>query len=167
MEGEQAPSSLEVQPLQIRNILVPTDFSPCTTRALQEAARLAKQHNATITLVYVVDLDMHTPAVGPANADKLRSELRTEGLAKLGQLAIDLAREQVGVRTLIREGLPAEEIADVARTHDLIVIGKGKTNRFCRIFSRRTVETLVTSAPCPVLVIREPQETSSIKQNPA
>ena len=64
------------------------------------------------------------------------------------------------VQTLIREGLPSEEIVAAAADHDLIVIGQRRAKRFWQMFSRHTVQAVLERAPCPVLVVREGQAES-------
>jgi nucleotide-binding universal stress UspA family protein len=74
----------------IKHILVPTDFSPCSSRALKMAVILARQCSAVITLLYVMDLSFHTPPAGPANANELEEELGTEGRTRLGEIVQEL-----------------------------------------------------------------------------
>jgi nucleotide-binding universal stress UspA family protein len=145
---------------RIQRILVPTDFSPCSGQALRQAVGLARQCHAAITLLHVVDLNLHTPPVGPADPEKLKAELWKEGLDNLGQTVLELAGDQVEVQTLIREGLPSEEIAETARECDLIVIGRSQTRSFWRLFTRQTVKGVLETAPCPVLVVREDDGTT-------
>ena len=140
---------------EIRRILVPTDFSPCSARAVAEAVKLARQCDASLTLLYVVDLERHTAPVGPTDAGKLRKDLWEQGVAQLGQTILGLVGKRVEAQTLLVEGLPAETIADVAQRYDLIVIGEGKPKPFWQLFSRRTVGAVLDQAPCPVLVVQE------------
>lgn len=41
--------------LNLRRILVPTDFSPCSRKALQYAVALAKDYGASIALMHVIE----------------------------------------------------------------------------------------------------------------
>src|ERR1700690_2780050 len=41
----------------IRKILVATDFSPCSTRAVESAVALARQCGASLTLLHVIDIN--------------------------------------------------------------------------------------------------------------
>jgi nucleotide-binding universal stress UspA family protein len=140
---------------EIKRILVPTDFSACSAPALRQAQALARQWGAAITLLYVVDLNIHTPLTGPTNAEKLRAELWKEGQGRLGQLVLEMVGEQADVQTMIAEGLPSEEIAEAARGFDLIVIGKRKPKPFWHLFSRRTLDGVLKCAPCPVMVVSD------------
>ncbi|HUL51354.1 MAG TPA: universal stress protein [Candidatus Nitrosotalea sp.] len=148
----------------IKNILVPTDFSPCSAQALAKAIRLAWKCGASVTLLHVVDLNLHLPPSGPANAERLREELWRESRVQLGQTVWEVGEEEVEIQTLIREGLPWEETALAARDCDLIVIGHHKRNRFRELFSRHTVKRVIDAAPCPVLVIGEQQEKMLFRQ---
>lgn len=116
---------------------------------------LARQCGAEMTVLYVVDLNFNPPPTVPVNAAKLRDDLLKEGLGKLGQMMLKLMGESVEAQSLIREGLPWEEITKAAREYDLIVIGQRSRKTFCRMFSRQTVKGVLNAAPCPVLVVRE------------
>jgi nucleotide-binding universal stress UspA family protein len=142
---------------RIKRILVPTDFSPCAARALDEAVALAGEWQATITVLYVVDLNLHTPPTGPANSEQLKAGLWQDGLGNLGQVLVGLMGKGVEVETLVREGLPREEIVRAALDHDLIVIGR-RAKSFWQLFSRQTVKGVLDGAPCPVLVVGEAKE---------
>jgi nucleotide-binding universal stress UspA family protein len=125
---------------------------------LTKAIRLARQCGAAVTLLHVVDVNLHTPPTGPANVERLQRELWQKGRLQLGQTVSKLGEEQVEVQTLIREGLSWEEIVEAARDCDLIVIGQHKRKRFWHLFSRHTVQGVLDAAPCPVLVIGEQQD---------
>jgi nucleotide-binding universal stress UspA family protein len=139
----------------IKRILVPTDFTLSSMQALGQAVQIARRCQATITLLYVVDVNFHIPPTGPVDANKLRAELRQEGREKLAQMVLGLAGAGVEVQTLIRQGLPWEEILDTARQYDLVVIGKHKPQPFWHLFTRQTVKGVLEATPCPVMVVRE------------
>ncbi|MGC1403868.1 MAG: universal stress protein, partial [Thermodesulfobacteriota bacterium] len=42
-----------------KNILVPTDFSEYSDKALQEAIDIARQYQAKVTLLHVIELVIH------------------------------------------------------------------------------------------------------------
>jgi nucleotide-binding universal stress UspA family protein len=100
-----------------------------------------------------MDLNLHTPPIGPANADKLKERLARDGQELLSNTINELKEERVKMLPLIKEGLPHQEICDAARHSDLIVIGKNRRNSFWKLFSRRTVQAVVEEATCPVLVV--------------
>src|SRR5688500_7346597 len=71
-------------PFRIKQILVPIDFSDCSSKALQYALPLAKQHGAKVTLLYVVT----TPAFaggeyGVIDYTPIEADMRASGERKL------------------------------------------------------------------------------------
>lgn len=136
------------------NILVPVNFSPATPAAVKRAIGLARLCGGSVTLLYVMDLNLHTPLVGPANADKLKDRLARDGQELLLNTINDFKDEGVKICALITEGLPHQEISEAARHSDLIVIGKNRRSSFWNLFSRRTVEAVLDEATCPVLVVQ-------------
>lgn len=136
-------------------ILVPTDFSPGCGHALRQATVLAQRCESTITLLYVVDLQLHTPPTGPVHGDALRADLWQHGMKMLADIAHELEHHGINVKTLIQQGTPSEEIVRVAREHDLIVMGRHDPKSFWHLFGRKNVNRVLEAAPCPVLVIRE------------
>lgn len=145
--------------LQIRDILVPIDFSESSKKAMRYAARFADQFGARLALVYV-----HEPAVAPGLAMIMASE-DDEATAAAKRLLGDLASE-IGIprrqvaRTLVRTGAPWNEITDAARTLqiDLIVLSTHGRTGLKRALLGSTAERVIRHAPCPVLVVRERQK---------
>ena len=66
---------------QVREILVPIDFSETSLKALQYAVAFAKQFDAKLTLVHVVELGGYTPELpypaplGPEEEAATRKQL--------------------------------------------------------------------------------------------
>lgn len=141
----------------IKKILVPTDFSPCAECAFHHAVALAEQCHAAITLLYALDVSAHMPGWGPAEPAKVAAELRRTGAEQLRRMVGRLPANKVEVNTLLVEGLPCEAIAEAARAHDLVIIGRAMHKRLWHLFSRHTFRGLMELAPCPLLIIREPE----------
>lgn len=140
----------------LKELLVPIDFSDCSKHALRYALAFAKQFDARITLVSVV-LDTHTSfdfAV-PAYVSEM-DERKMRYAAKLEELAKQ-ELDSVRFKTVVRVGRPYEEIALVARESDadLIVISTHGTMGMQRVDLGSTAERVVRYAPCPVLVVRQ------------
>jgi len=144
--------------IQLRSILVPTDFSAPSLKALRYAAVLARQSGAKLTLLNVVEPIGATPDFA-YNPLALESEKVTaaagEHLKKLAAKA-DL-EEGLIEKTLVRNGVPYAEISSAAGSLkvDLIVIATHGYSGFKHLFMGSTAERVVRHAPCPVLVVRE------------
>ncbi len=79
----------------IRRILVPIDFSNRSTAALDHAISLARQVNASLTLIHVIDISTQAPSDQPGDAESLQQRLCEEGFAQMGRLAWTLAGQQI------------------------------------------------------------------------
>lgn len=157
-EGGRTPATR----FQLRRILVPVDFSTCSTKALEYAAGYARLHGAAIELLFVAPVRSRsrgrTPAkdLGAGPAARTTRQLRALAHAHIGR--------DISVATTIRAGRADVEIIDHARETnvDLIILAtRGATGipDFCL---GSTAETVVRYAPCPVLVVRE-QERDFIR----
>jgi|SRR5579859_4384580 nucleotide-binding universal stress UspA family protein len=144
-------------------ILVAVDGSETALKAVDFASKLAAQTDAELTLLTVVD-EAH---VGDralrdfARAEHLAaawgdlSETRASEILIAGHERA-AAYEGVRVRKDWRSGNPAAEIARYAReTHaDLVVVGNTGHSRFAGALLGSVAFKLLTTAPCPLTVVR-------------
>jgi len=144
----------------INKILVPIDFSDYSKNALKYAAQFAKQFNAKIYLVYVVE-PMIYPAdfsMGQVAIPSTDIDLQKRGEDELNLLAKNFIDPSIIVETVIRTGKPFVEINDTATEKDvdiIIMATHGHTGVEHLLFGS-TAEKVVRKAPCPVLTLREP-----------
>ncbi len=153
-ESADAPSK---SPFRLKRILVPVDFSDCAKKALQYAIPMAKQHDASLTLLYVLPTQYAVGEFGGLDYASLEVELRVSGEKELAQLAVDEVRGEVPTNTILRSGPPALEIIEAARElpADLIIISTHGYTGLKHVMLGSVVEHVVQKAPCPVLVVRE------------
>jgi nucleotide-binding universal stress UspA family protein len=151
--------------LQIRSILVPTDFSECGNYALSCAASLARTFKASIICVHVIEPIV--PTVGysgmsePLPIADISEQLEDSAERELPKLAECEECAGLDVEELIVHGEAASEIVQVAKERDvdLIVISSHGRTGLGRILFGSTAEAVVRHAPCPVLVVKpEPGE---------
>ena len=150
--------------MEIRRILVPTDFSECGNYALSHAASLARMFKASIICLNVIEPIV--PAVGysgmtePLPIADITDQLEDSAERELPKLAE--CDECVGleVEELVVHGEAASEIVRVAteRDADLIVISSHGRTGLGRILFGSTAEAVVRHATCPVLVVKPPQD---------
>ena len=143
----------------IQKILVPIDFSDYSKHALKYAGQFAKQFNAKLILIYVIepiiypaDFSMGQVAIPSADID-LHSRAEEELKNLTGTIDPSLQ-----VETLIKTGKPFVEINDTAKEKDvdlIIIATHGHTGVEHLLFGS-TAEKVVRKAPCPVLALREP-----------
>lgn len=126
-------------------ILAATDTSPAATFAVDEAASVARAHDAELIVLYVSPpldpREVFDPDALP-DPDRYLSELQ----ARL---------DTVKVRTRHEAGDPAETICDVATSEgaEMIVVGNRGVHGRRRWFLGSVPNAIVQHAPCSVLVV--------------
>jgi len=159
----KAPSS-KFKVMQIRTILLPTDFSECGNYALSYAASLARTFGASIICVNVIEPIV--PTVGysgmtePLPIADITEQLEDSAERELPKLAECEECAGLEVEEMLVHGEAASEIVRVAkeRAVDLIVISSHGRTGLGRILFGSTAEAVVRHARCPVLVVKPPQE---------
>ncbi len=143
----------------IKRILIPIDFSEHSKNALRYAVPFAKQFDAELLLVYVVEPTVY-PAdfgFGQVGVPDLEPELRKRGKEELNRLLEEHVAGKVPGRTIIKSGKPFIEINNTAKEEniDLIIIATHGHTGVEHILFGSTAEKVVRKAPCAVLVVRQ------------
>jgi universal stress protein A len=158
LEKGVATAKGAVAPVLLHRILVPIDFSDCSTRALDYAVGLAEKFGASLILLHVVE-----PTVYPENY-----LLLPQAMEEIHQSLVQAARERLAtlvkkrssarprVEFLVRLGHAHSEISDTAQAMgaDLIVVGTHGRSGLKQALLGGTAERVVRQAPCPVLTVR-------------
>ncbi|HXG49649.1 MAG TPA: universal stress protein [Methylomirabilota bacterium] len=142
---------------RLRQILVPTDFSAPSTKALHYALALAEQAGATLSLVHVLALPSW-PEFGYARMAIKSAQGRRTAQERLQTLRAGLGDrgDRVGAWR-VRSGNPFREIiaeAEESRA-DLIVVATHGHTGLAHFLLGGTTEKIVRHAGCPVLVVRQ------------
>jgi nucleotide-binding universal stress UspA family protein len=131
----------------MKRLLIATDLSPRSERALARALRLARQHGAELRVLHVVDdaLPAHLAETQRVAAENILKE-RTQALA--GDAA-------VSVSTAVVTGKPFAEILREAITWaaELIVLGAHRGGAE-GMFRGTTAERVIREGHHPVLIVR-------------
>ena len=148
---------------RIQTIVVPTDFSPASDRALDYAAALASPCGATLHLLHVVEepfiagggWEWYIPS-----AHAVREKLTSDSLARLSKIADRLMERGLSVTTGVAYGPPAEGIVTSAAESraDLLVMSTHGRSGVPHLVLGSVAERVIRSAHCPVLAVRESQE---------
>src|SRR3972149_5742314 len=148
--------------MMYKHILVAVDGSDTSNLALQEAMKLAKEQQAVLRLVHVVDetpvyVTMDT-AYGLAYYQKAMREAGQRVLATCGATARQ-AGVEVDTKFVVLQGM-AQRICDAIIEEakhwpaDLIVIGTHGRHGFNHLLLGSVAEGVIRLAAKPVLVIR-------------
>jgi nucleotide-binding universal stress UspA family protein len=141
--------------LVFSNILVPTDFSPISLKALEYACALGTAFGAILHLLHVNDIDVEAPALAalfPPSRD-----IKTKLLHRLESIAAGVSAPTRGLCCHVRSGKAFNEVCQAARdlAADLIVTATHGYSGLQRILLGSTTERIVQHSPSPVLVLRE------------
>jgi nucleotide-binding universal stress UspA family protein len=126
---------------------------------LRVASALAEPLGARVALVYVVDLArVSLAAADPTGAGALTAAELLAEEEQLGRTVLERAAARFPhdrVETLLREGVPAEEVVAVAQEWraDLILVGTHRRGGLARLVLGSVAEGVLRRAPCPVLVV--------------
>ncbi len=144
--------------IDLKTILVPTDFSKHSQTALNYAVAFARKFGAQLHLMHILqDLAVFFPdavsVVPPTD------QLNTAVQAALERLVHENHLEAQNVQLVVRVGSPFHEIAEYARDTgiDLIVMGTHGRGGLMHLLMGSVAEKVVRKAPCPVLTVRDPE----------
>lgn len=140
-------------PTHWKKILVPTDFSEDSLKALSEARRFQQLTQADVVLVHVTEpafegLRIHTGDLHDQLQVAARRELEALVIAHFGSTA--------SVTTLVKDGRAGDVICELARTMnvDAIFIATHGITAMKHFMLGSVAEKVVRHAPCSVLVVR-------------
>lgn len=149
-----------------KTILVPVDFSDTSERALDYAVDLAKQLGATVVVMHAYEL----PVYGfPDGAFVATVEMATRIMngAQAGlQAEVDKHKAKgVEMKTVLRQGIPVDEVHSVADEvkADLIVVGTHGRRGLARALLGSVAENVIRTSARPVLAIRGGEKSTEAK----
>jgi nucleotide-binding universal stress UspA family protein len=145
----------------IKTILVPTDFTETSDRALDYAISLAETLRSSVTVLHVYEI----PVVGFPDGALVATADIASRLADGSRAALNAAVEKrlgrgVKLTSILREGVTYEEIRKVADEigADLIVIGTHGRRGLARALLGSVAENVIRTSTRPVLTIHGPRE---------
>lgn len=143
--------------IQLKRILLPTDFSPYSGCATPYALELAEKFDAEVHVLHILEMHSAPPrfVMGlavPAKAE----ESETEALEKMNAFLGAVAGKGRPMVRATAHGTPFVEIIRYAKEHaiDLIVMGTHGHSALQHVLMGSVAERVVRKAPCPVLTVR-------------
>ncbi|MFA5008607.1 MAG: universal stress protein [Candidatus Omnitrophota bacterium] len=153
----------------IKNIAVSLSGSAVSMCTAKYAIYLARQLNAKLYAIYVVDeRSLHellkTRIFVEIEAVEYERDLKDHGLNLLERVRKIAEIKKVECEGLLLKGVIHEEVVNAARElpADLLVIGELK-----EVVSRREIfydegERIFRESPCPVVVVKNPEEVERL-----
>jgi nucleotide-binding universal stress UspA family protein len=138
----------------LTKILVTTDFSPDSERALEYALALARRYDARIYLAHVITPDPFLyaePALAQATYEKVR-QAAEQGIAdilvsgKLRGIAHEVLLEEGNVWPVLEKMILAHEI-------DLVIIGTHGRGKVRKVLIGSVAEEIFRQANCAVMTV--------------
>jgi nucleotide-binding universal stress UspA family protein len=149
--------------IQIKKVLVATDFGAASDTALRYGRELARAFHATLDVLHVTqDLflmastgyEFASLPVGVQQDVERAAQHQADGL-----LTDEDRRDLEAKAVCIAGNTPAAAIITYAVDHkaDLIVIGTHGRGGLAHLFMGSVAERVVRLAPCPVLTVHHPE----------
>lgn len=140
--------------IALRNILVAVAFDDMTESVLLHGRTMARTFGARLHVLHVPHNLFLRPMVNDPRA------IETGLLEQLSEHLTQEDRESLHAVTAIRQSsTPAEEIVEYAKSNDvdLIVVGTHGRHGVAHLLMGSVAETVVRTAPCAVMTIRDHQ----------
>lgn len=142
----------------IKTILFPTDFSQGARAAMEYAVSMAKDCQAKLILLYVIQdisiAEWYIPS--SLSAADLVEDMQKSAAKEMDKWQAEAKQHLKDVEALVLRGVPFVEIIKTAKDKkaDMIVIGThGRTGIDHMLFGS-TAEKVVRKSHCPVLTVR-------------
>lgn len=150
--------------MQLKTIVVPTDFSAYAEQAFTWALGLATDHKAKIVLMHAVPPTTYfafPETMYLTDFAKLEEEVMADARNRLVDFVARKGTPGATVETRVVVGEAVWEICQVATQEqaELIVMGSHGRTGLSHVLLGSVAERVVRHAPCPVLVVRLPQAT--------
>lgn len=143
-------------PIALEQILVPTDLSAESERAVEFGFVLAQRFGAHLTLLHVYKEPYAVEyARGPHACNAVLNE-RLHFKNVLESITEEIKKHYEDCDFEFRDGVPCEEIIKTAKERDidLIVISTHHYNWLTRLAYGCDAEQILRNAPCPILVLQ-------------
>jgi nucleotide-binding universal stress UspA family protein len=141
--------------MQIKNVLVPVDFSPTSRLAIDYGIFLGRRFRARLTLVNVVEAGPSLNYVFPTESTKIEKQHFDQAVRLLPALIAPEDQDDLDLRTIVKAGDIQEQI--LAAIHgenaDIVVMGTHGRGFISRLFIGSVTQGLLRKVPVPVLTL--------------
>ncbi|NVO30347.1 universal stress protein [Hymenobacter lapidiphilus] len=158
----------------MKNVLVPTDFSPESRYAFEAALQLAQRSGGHLLLLhcFVPPIDSHISTTGGLVGNHgLNDVYVLKSLQAVKRRMHELMAQAqelapgVPVQELVLTEEPETAIPETIRERniDLVVLGSHENTSWTRFFLSSYTEQIMRDAPCPVLTVKHPVNNFDVR----
>lgn len=140
--------------IQVRNILLATDFSTSSEAALPHALSLARRYDARLVVAHVIRPDLFE-LVPDGESQVLKESTRRHAEEQMTRLLVSGRLRGIPHQVLIEEGPLWNVVSQEIKTHDidLVVVGTHGRTGGRKLLLGSVAEEVFRLAPCPVLTV--------------
>jgi len=140
--------------IQVRNILLATDFSSSSEAALPHALALARRYDARLLVAHVIRPDLFE-MVPQDHSDAVRVSARRHAEEQIARLQVSGRLRGVPHQVLVGEGPLWSVLSHDIDEHevDLVVVGTHGRTGSRKLLLGSVAEEIFRLAPCPVLTV--------------
>lgn len=139
----------------MQKILVAHDGSKSSDKALKKAVEMAVNFNASLTVLAVIP-ELYLTELSDVDRNHIFEALSRETSEAMEKIRKSLSGKSIEVKTLIRQGDPAEKILETAQKMkvDLIITGSHGRHGTKKFLLGSVSSKIVDYSKCPVLVVK-------------
>jgi nucleotide-binding universal stress UspA family protein len=154
--------------IQIKTILMPTDFSETGLLALNYAAEMAQLFQAKLHLLHVIEVPDYVFNIPEAQVHFVKQDsLEQITSRKIEEIAVDIRRRfNLEVISMCSTGRIPSEVISYAEEHqaDIIVMGTHGAKGLDEYFLGSNAFRVVERAECPVITVQRKSGTGRFKE---
>ena len=141
--------------MPIRRVLVPVDFSPASSLAVNYGIGFARKFRAKLTLLHVVESPSALMYTFPTEVARVEKQRSAQAERMLAALVGPEDQDDLDVRFLVRPGDIERVIAAVSLEEqaDIIVMGTHGRGLFGRLLIGSVAQSMLRKAAAPVLTV--------------
>lgn len=149
-------------------ILVPTDFSELSLKAIKVANKYASIFDGKISLIHshipITELD-EPYAIGMSSKIYQDYEEIEESIRKkLNTIADENVRDNHRGEILVHIGNPAQSVVEVAEEHDIIIMSTHGRTGFSRFLLGSVAEKVLRLSKVPVMVVEDESDVGNFEK---
>lgn len=141
--------------IELKQLLLPVDFSEPSLKATEYALTLARKFEATLHLLHVIEDPVVYLPMYESYPVPTRQQFETYAQTRLENWIPEKDAEGLKIEFAWRHGRPHVEIVEFAEDSgiDLIVLGTHGRGMAAHLLLGNVAEKVVRKAPCPVLTV--------------